>query len=303
MFGKLRRSKTCLTVVLCLLLFLSVNTTAFAFGKGAKGPDVYTIQGMLKSLGYFPGNITGYYGAVTESSVKLFQKAYGLPITGTVDDQTLQSILWAYGNAKIAKKQTPTPTPVPKPEVNPTPESESEPKPEVNPTPESESEPKPEVNPTPESESVPKPEVNPTPKPEPAPAPDSSTGVTAQERQLVDLINQVRQEAGLAPLTINMELSNTARLKSKDMVDNNYFSHQSETYGSPTDMMKQFGISYSSAGENIACNQTVTAAHQALMNSPGHKAKILSADFTEIGIGIVDGGSCGKMLTEQFIRK
>ncbi|MFD0678888.1 MULTISPECIES: peptidoglycan-binding protein [unclassified Paenibacillus] len=275
MFGKLRRSKTCLTVVLCLLLFLSVNTTAFAFGKGAKGPDVYAIQGMLKSLGYFPGNVTGYYGAVTESSVKLFQKAYGLPITGTVDDQTLQSILWAYGNAKIAKKQTPTPTPAPKPEVNPTPGPES----------------------------APKREVNPTPEPEPAPAPDSSTGVTAQERQLVDLINQARQEAGLVPLTINMELSNTARLKSKDMVDNNYFSHQSETYGSPTDMMRQFGISYSSAGENIACNQTVTAAHQALMNSPGHKAKILSADFTEIGIGIVDGGSCGKMLTEQFIRK
>ncbi|NOU96512.1 hypothetical protein GC093_25315 [Paenibacillus sp. LMG 31456] len=257
MFSKLKKSKICFTLVLCLLLFLSVNTTAFAFGKGAKGPDVYAIQGMLKSLGYFPGNITGYYGAVTESSVKLFQKAYGLPITGAVDDQTLQSILWAYGNAKIPRKSAPAPTPAPEAE----------------------------------------------PKPGPAPAPEPSNELSAEEQQMIDLVNQARQQAGLAPLTINSDLSQTARLKSKDMVDNNYFSHESPTYGSPFDMMKQFGISYSSAGENIACNQTVTAAHQALMNSPGHKANILSSDFTEIGIGIVDGGSCGKMLTQQFIRK
>ncbi|MDF2959403.1 MAG: hypothetical protein K0S39_1138 [Paenibacillus sp.] len=255
MLGKLRKSKTCLTLLLCLLLFLSVSTTAFAFGKGSKGPDVYAVQGMLKSLGYFPGNITGYYGPVTESSVRLFQKAYGLPVTGAVDDKTLQSILWAYGNAKLPKKPAPAPTPAP----------------------------------------------TPAPSPEPEPSPPASNGLTAEEQQMVDLVNQARKEAGLTPLSVNTELSKVARLKSQDMVDKNYFSHQSPTYGSPFEMMKQFGISYSTAGENIACNQTVTAAHQALMNSPGHRANILSKDFTEIGIGIVDGGSCGKMFTQQFI--
>ncbi|MCC2683762.1 MAG: YkwD family protein [Paenibacillaceae bacterium] len=119
---------------------------------------------------------------------------------------------------------------------------------------------------------------------------------------MVDLVNAARKDAGLAPLSVNLELARTARLKSQDMVDKNYFSHDSPTYGSPFDMMSEFGIQFTAAGENIACNQTVTAAHQALMNSQGHRANILSKEYTQIGIGIVNGGQCGKMFTQQFIR-
>jgi uncharacterized YkwD family protein len=259
MLAKLRIRKPLVTLMLCLLLFFSVSTTGFAFGKESSGPDVYAVQGMLKSLGYFPGNITGYYGPESEAGVKQFQKSYGLPVTGAVDDKTLESILWAYGNLKLPKKPTPTPTPAPVPE--------------------------------------------PTPTPTPAPQPQQPTAhvLTEEEQQMIDLVNQARQEQGLEPLTVDSELSKTARLKSEDMVNNNYFSHQSPTYGSPFDMMKQFGISYSTAGENIACNQSV-AAHQALLDSPGYRANILSAEFTRIGIGIADGGQCGKMFTQQFIK-
>lgn len=120
---------------------------------------------------------------------------------------------------------------------------------------------------------------------------------------MADLINRARAEAGLPALTVDPQLANTARLKSQDMADKNYFSHQSPTYGAPYDMLKRFGISYKTAGENIACNQTVEVAHQDLMNSQGHRVNILSKDFTHIGVGIVNGGSCGKMFTQQFIKK
>ena len=92
-------------------------------------------------------------------------------------------------------------------------------------------------------------------------------------------------------------------MKAKDMVDNNYFSHQSPTYGSPFDMMRQFGISFKTAGENIAGNRTVEGAFKAWMNSEGHKKNILNSGFNYTGIGIVDSSKYGKMLVQQFIGK
>ncbi|MNP03408.1 Cysteine-rich secretory protein family protein [compost metagenome] len=78
-----------------------------------------------------------------------------------------------------------------------------------------------------------------------------------------------------------------AMAKAKDMYDNNYFDHQSPTYGSPFDMMKAFGISYSSAGENIAKGQkSAEEVMNQWMNSPGHRANILNSSFTEIGIAL-----------------
>jgi uncharacterized YkwD family protein len=264
MFFMKAKAKHLLVIgTLCILLFGAAASSALAFGRGTSGPDVYAVQAMLKSLGYFSGNITGYYGTITESGVRLFQKKIGLPVTGAVDDKTLESILWAYANAKLPKKPAPEPAPTP----------------------------------------APAPQPEPMPEPSPAPAPAPAGEITAEEQTMVDLVNQARREAGLAPLQIDYQLSKAARLKSQDMVDNNYFSHQSPTYGSPFDMMKQFGISYRAAGENIACNQDVQAAHQALMNSQGHRENILSSSFTHIGIGIVNGGTCGKMFTQQFIGK
>ncbi|WP_047154128.1 CAP domain-containing protein [Aneurinibacillus tyrosinisolvens] len=134
----------------------------------------------------------------------------------------------------------------------------------------------------------------------PAPAASATQGLTADEQKMVSLVNQERAKQGLAPLKVNMELQKLARLKAQDMINKNYFSHQSPTYGSPFDMMRTYGVTYRTAGENIAGNATVQAAHTSLMNSPGHRANILNSAFTEAGIGIVNGGPYGKMFVQMF---
>lgn len=128
-----------------------------------------------------------------------------------------------------------------------------------------------------------------------------STGLAAEESKMVSLVNQARMGQGLAPLSVNSQLTALAQQKSQDMVANNYFSHTSPTYGSPFQMMKNAGITYSTAGENIAGAQTTEAAHQNLMNSEGHRANILNPKFTEIGIGIASGSVYGKIFTQMFI--
>ena len=123
----------------------------------------------------------------------------------------------------------------------------------------------------------------------------------AVEEQVVTLVNEERAKEGLAPLQIDWELARVAKMKSQDMYDNKYFSHTSPTYGSPFDMMKQFGISYKSAGENIAKGQT--SAQQvvdAWMNSEGHRANIMDTKFTHIGVGYVESGH---YWTQMFIKK
>ena len=87
------------------------------------------------------------------------------------------------------------------------------------------------------------------------------------------------------------------------MVNNNYFSHQSPTYGSPFDMMKSFKISYKSAGENIAANSSNSGAVTAWMNSSGHRANILNSGYTYTGIGVVSSQKYGKMYVQMFISK
>jgi uncharacterized YkwD family protein len=131
----------------------------------------------------------------------------------------------------------------------------------------------------------------------------NSTTLTSMEQQMITLINQARSQNGLPALKVDMQVTNVARVKAQDMIDNNYFSHNSPKYGSPFDMMKSFGVHYVKAGENIAGNQTVQAAHNALMNSPGHRENILSPDYTHIGIGIKKGGQYGNMFSQMFISK
>lgn len=105
------------------------------------------------------------------------------------------------------------------------------------------------------------------------------------EQQVLDLVNQERSKTGLSSLSMSEELSNMAMVKAQDMYNNNYFDHNSPTHGSPFDMMKEFGITYNSAGENIAKGQTTpTQVMNDWMNSPGHKANILNNSYTHIGI-------------------
>jgi len=121
------------------------------------------------------------------------------------------------------------------------------------------------------------------------------------EQRVVELTNAERAKQGLPALKIDTELSKVARIKSEDMQKNNYFDHNSPTYGSPFDMMKKFGISYTSAGENIAQGQrTPEEVVQAWMNSAGHRANILNNGFTHIGVGYIESGN---YWTQQFITK
>jgi uncharacterized YkwD family protein/spore coat assembly protein SafA len=123
------------------------------------------------------------------------------------------------------------------------------------------------------------------------------------ETQVLTLVNQERAKAGLKALTMNWELQRVARLKSQDMDAKGYFSHQSPTYGSPFDMIKRFGISYSSAGENIAAGQrSASEVMNAWMNSSGHRANIMNSSYTQLGVGYHLGGNGKCFWVQLFIK-
>ncbi|WP_068499664.1 CAP domain-containing protein [Paenibacillus kribbensis] len=108
--------------------------------------------------------------------------------------------------------------------------------------------------------------------------------------EVVKLVNNERSKNGLKPLTSDAKLTEVALAKAKDMSNNNYFSHTSPTYGSPFDMMKKFGVSYTYAGENIAMGQqTPQEVMKAWMNSQGHRENILKAEYTQIGVAYYNG--------------
>ena len=129
--------------------------------------------------------------------------------------------------------------------------------------------------------------------------PTLDTSVRAYEQEVIRLTNLERAKYGLKPLTEDWELSRVARYKSQDMHDRRYFDHNSPTYGTPFQMMKAFGLSYRSAGENIAMGyRTPQAVVTGWMNSSGHRANILNSSYTKIGVGYVADGN---YWTQQFI--
>ena len=129
----------------------------------------------------------------------------------------------------------------------------------------------------------------------------TNSGLSVDEQAVFDLINNKRQENGLEPLEIDEELQNVARIKANDMVDNNYFSHTSPTYGSPFQMIKSFGISYKTSGENIAGNSSNEGAVNAWINSQGHKDNILNKNYNYTGISVVNSPIYGKIFVQMFI--
>lgn len=123
--------------------------------------------------------------------------------------------------------------------------------------------------------------------------------ISSYESEVIRLVNEIRQQNGLRPLAANWELSRVARYKSQDMRDNGYFSHNSPTYGTPFQMISAFGLSYRTAGENIAKGYaSPQAVVNGWMNSSGHRANILNASYTQIGVGYV---SKGNYWTQLFI--
>lgn len=129
--------------------------------------------------------------------------------------------------------------------------------------------------------------------------PELDSSVRAYEQEVIRLVNVERAKYGLSPLTEDWELSRVARYKSQDMHDRRYFDHNSPTYGTPFQMMKAFGLTYRSAGENIAMGyRTPQAVVTGWMNSSGHRANILNSSYKKIGVGYVADRN---YWTQQFI--
>lgn len=193
----------------------------------------------------------------------------GRPVYALTGDRPLYALLQTYLRFRIGTVPvTQTPSAIPAPAAEPEPVDE----------------------PTPAAEPEPVAEPSPAAEPEPAPLPQSVA--SDYEQEVVTLVNARRVEAGLPPLTPDDSLCTYARVKSQDLHDGGYFAHESPTYGSPFDMMRSFGISYRYAGENIAMGYTTPeAVVEAWMASEGHRANILSANYTRLGVGYVpDGG-------------
>ncbi|MDI3548687.1 MAG: hypothetical protein PWR10_2339 [Halanaerobiales bacterium] len=251
------------------------NSSNVLLERGMQGAAVKNIQLKLAKLGY-DVSPSGYYGRETTLAVMYFQRDHGLPITGKVDSTTKNKIDAVYrakfGNAPVEPAPSPAPQPQPQPEPEPKPDPQPQPQPE---------------QPAPEE---------PGTKPE-----QPSSNLSRLEQQMLSMINKERTSRGLEPLQMDPRLVNLARKKSQDMIDNNYFGHNSPTYGSPFKMLNDAGIKYRTAGENLAGNSSVSGAHRALMNSSGHRRNILNPKFTKVGIGIKKGGPYGYMFTQLFI--
>ncbi|WP_052504599.1 cell wall-binding repeat-containing protein [Rossellomorea aquimaris] len=123
----------------------------------------------------------------------------------------------------------------------------------------------------------------------------------SMEKQILDQANALRARHLVAPLQSDTKAQEVARAHSKDMATRNFFSHDNPDGLSSFQRMDQAGISYSSAGENIAAGQfNAIAVHDAWVNSPGHRQNILSPLFKKLGAGVYFGGEYGVYYTQDF---
>jgi uncharacterized YkwD family protein len=293
--------KTSLAVTAASLVgvgFLPFAQSAYAatnsFGNsnlsyGSYGRDVRVVQLALQNFGAFPSTTaaTSYFGSVTKAAVETFQKDMGLQVDGIVGPRTKQTLMkvgyqeYVVGSGdtlwSIGKQYGESSTQIMQ-----------------------------ENHLSSSNLSVGQALLlhvqKQTSSSQTAQTQQSSL-ITPQVQQVVNLVNQERAKNGLKPLTIDMKLTQMAHDKAVDMRDNNYFDHQSPTYGSPFDMMNKYGITYSYAGENIAAGQqTAQDVMNSWMNSSGHRANILNPNYTEIGVGFVQGGQYGTEWVQEFIK-
>jgi uncharacterized protein YkwD len=120
------------------------------------------------------------------------------------------------------------------------------------------------------------------------------------ETQMIGLVNKERVSRGLSALIYDPVLRNVGRRHSEDMFKRGYFAHNSPEGENVADRAETAGVDYQVIGENLAYAPTLALAHNGLMNSPGHRANILSTDYHKIGIGVQDGGVYGLMITQVF---
>ena len=262
---------------------------------------------MLTASSMLPVNAlskTCYKKVMTTKSVYIYVNGvkYKLPLTPSCPNVP---------SKPESTPNNPSTTPQQKPESTPstpstTPQQKPESTPSTTPQQKPESTPStPSTTPQQKPESTPStPSTNPEQKPESTPEQKPSTDFSSYQQQVLDLVNAERTKRGISALTLDSNLSSVATKKSQDMVNKNYFDHTSPTYGSPFDMMKQFGISYRTAGENIAKGQkTPQEVVTAWMNSEGHRKNILNPNFTNLGVGIAKDSKGTTYWTQMFIGK
>ena len=239
-------------------------------------------------------------GAITMLTASSMLPVNALSKTCYKKVMTTKSVYIYVNGVKYKLPLTPSCPNIPsKPESTPNnPSTTPQQKPESTPS-------TPSTTPQQKPESTPStPSTNPEQKPESTPEQKPSTDFSSYQQQVLDLVNAERTKRGISALTLDSNLSNVATKKSQDMVNKNYFDHTSPTYGSPFDMMKQFGISYRTAGENIAKGQkTPQEVVTAWMNSEGHRKNILNPNFTNLGVGIAKDSKGTTYWTQMFIGK
>lgn len=120
------------------------------------------------------------------------------------------------------------------------------------------------------------------------------------EAEMLEMVNRERTRAGLRPLRRDEQLRQAARAHSREMLELGYFSHTSPEGSSPADRAGRAGARFAIVGENLAYAPTVQIAHEGLMNSPGHRANILRAEFGRVGIGVIRSQRRGLMFTQEF---
>ena len=206
---------------------------------------------------------------------------------------------WPYRQNSYCRP-TKTPVATPKPEAAPTeiPVVPSTPAATAMPT----------ATPAPTAAPTAVPAPKPTQKPVVTTAPPANEGdyttgaVAVQEENAFLLLNQDRMRNGLPALTLDPALSKLARLKSRDMYQNKYFSHTSPTYGSAAQMLRSHGYSFTSVAENIAHHATVEKSQAAFMSSAGHRRNILGSQWSKVGIGVWKDDQGFVYVTQLFVR-
>lgn len=213
---------------------------------------------------------------------------------------------WPYRQSSGCTVQTATPCPTATPAL--TAQPTAEPKPSMQPTAAPVATPIPTQKPTAAPTPVPTRRPEATKKPVTATVPPSTDddyttpSMSAQEEIALNLLNQDRAANGLPALKADPALSAIARAKSRDMHENNYFAHTSPTYGSASEMLKHFGYSFTSVGENIAHHATVEKSQAAFMSSSGHRRNILGSQWSKVGIGVWKDSQGFVYVTQLFVR-
>lgn len=212
---------------------------------------------------------------------------------------------WPYRQNSSCYTQPAAPQPTCTPAVTSTPTVTAAPQPTHMPV--ATSTPQPTASPAPTPTTAPTAKPTATKKPAATTPPSNgddytTPSISVQEENAFILLNQDRIANGLPALTLDPVLCSIARAKSQDMNDKNYFSHTSPTYGTASQMLKHFGYSFTSVGENIAHHATIEKSQAAFMSSDGHRRNILGSQWSKVGIGVWKDAQGFVYVTQLFVR-